>query len=64
MKNEITEEAIAKAGGVNALARLLNVKQPSVSAWSKIPATRCLDVERITGISRYELRPDIYGEPP
>lgn len=28
-----------------------------------IPAERVLDIERITGISRRELRPDVFGPP-
>lgn len=27
----------------------------------KIPAERVIDIERVTGISRHELRPDIFG---
>jgi DNA-binding transcriptional regulator YdaS (Cro superfamily) len=44
------------------LARHLSVNKATVSRWGKnrIPAERVLDVERVTGISRSELRPDIY----
>lgn len=28
-----------------------------------IPAERVLEIERITGISRYDLRPDVFGPP-
>lgn len=27
----------------------------------QVPAERVLDIERITGISRHELRPDVFG---
>lgn len=64
MKNKITKLAIAKAGGVDALARKLKIKQPSVSAWYRVPAGRCIAVEGITGISRYRLRPDVFGKAP
>jgi hypothetical protein len=29
---------------------------------SGIPAERVLEVERITGVSRHQLRPDLFGE--
>ena len=54
-------------GGARELARLLNIKPPSVSEWKargKVPAERCLEVEEKTGVSRYLLRPDVYGQPP
>lgn len=36
----------------------------TISKWEngRIPAERVLDVERITGIPRHRLRPDIYPE--
>jgi DNA-binding transcriptional regulator YdaS (Cro superfamily) len=56
--------AIAKAGGQNALARLLGISQPAVFHWVKngkpIPAEHVLKTEGATGISRHDLRPDIY----
>lgn len=43
----------------------------TVAMWSrwengrrKVPAERCLEVERVTGVSRYDLRPDVYGQRP
>jgi DNA-binding transcriptional regulator YdaS (Cro superfamily) len=36
----------------------------AVWKWDRVPSARCLDVERVTGVSRYQLRPDIYGEDP
>lgn len=36
----------------------------AVWKWDRVPSARCLDVERATGVSRYRLRPDIYGEDP
>lgn len=30
----------------------------------RVPAERVVDIERITGISRHDLRPDIFGEKP
>lgn len=50
-------------------ARELGISPQAVDGWRRrgqVPAERVLDIERITGgaITRYELRPDIYGEPP
>ena len=64
MKNDITKFAMFKAGGITALAKTLRISQPSVSKWDKVPASRVLQVEEITGISRHELRPDVFGTEP
>lgn len=55
--------AILKAGGAGALARALEIKSPAVSQWKRVPQKRVLAVEALTGISRHDLRPDIYPEP-
>ncbi|MDQ8731437.1 Cro/CI family transcriptional regulator [Bradyrhizobium sp. LHD-71] len=55
------EQAIQAAGGVASLARAIGIAQPSVSNWSRIPAERVLAVEALTNVSRFILRPDIYG---
>ena len=55
-------EAISKAGGPVAMARQLGaISSQAISQWKRIPGDRVLDVERITGISRHVLRPDIFG---
>lgn len=70
MKKETPiQKAIRIAGGQAAMARLLGVKPQHVQAYVKYnraAAKRVLDIERACGgeVSRYELRPDIYGPPP
>jgi TorA maturation chaperone TorD len=54
--------AIDKAGGVAELARKIGIAQPSVSNWNRVPAQRVIAVEAATGISRRDLRPDLYDE--
>ena len=54
------ERAAAAAGSKSALARLLGLKVQSIQQWTRIPAERLIDVERVTGIPREELRPDLY----
>jgi DNA-binding transcriptional regulator YdaS (Cro superfamily) len=62
MESEISiEEIVLAAGGRAALARELGISKAAVSQWRRIPVGRALDVERLTGISRHRLRPDIYG---
>jgi TorA maturation chaperone TorD len=61
MRNAGLEQAIRAAGGVASLARAIGIAQPSVSAWSRIPAERVLAVEALTHVPRYILRPDLYG---
>ena len=63
MNTKALQEAIDKAGGQVALAEKLRLGQSSISNWvtrKRIPAERVLDIERITGVSRHRLRPDLY----
>lgn len=54
--------AIDAAGGVAELARNIDIAQPSVSNWNRVPAQRVIAVEAATGVSRKVLRPDLYSE--
>lgn len=66
MENPLTayrqRESITQAD----LAARLGVQPPAVCKWERgrIPAERVLDVERVTGIPRHELRPDLYPPEP
>lgn len=64
MKQAALIKAIEAAGGATALGLALRISQEAVSQWRRVPAARVLDVERVTGISRHELRPDIYPVEP
>lgn len=55
--------AITRAGGVGALARLVGLKQPTVSCWKRVPPHHVIEIEASTGISRRILRPDLYDVP-
>src|SRR6202051_2924863 len=63
MRDAGLEQAIKAAGGVASLARAIGIAQPSVSAWSRIPAERVLAVEALTRVHRFILRPDLYRAP-
>jgi len=62
LRDQGLHEAIRAAGGVSELARRIGIAQPSVSNWDRVPAERVLSVEAATGISRIQLRPDLYSE--
>lgn len=53
-------------GSGSEVARRLGIKPAAVNQWSRVPHERCLDLERLTEgkVTRYQMRPDIYGEPP
>jgi len=42
------------------IARALRLHAPAVSRWKRVPAEHVMKVEKITGIPRDELRPDLY----
>lgn len=60
------ERAKTLAGGPVALARALQergieISSQAVSQWKTVPPEKVLKVEEITGVSRHELRPDVFG---
>jgi len=42
------------------LARQLGLTRATLYNWKRVPAERVVEVEKITGISRTKLRPDLY----
>src|SRR4051812_7852997 len=61
---EALQAAVTRAGSQSAMARICGVGQPAVWKWlqsgKRLPAEHVLTVEANTGVSRHELRPDIY----
>lgn len=57
---EIVAYTVKKAGGMNVLAKALGIRYQAIQAWTKIPAERIVAVEKVTGIPREKLRPDLY----
>lgn len=55
------EKVIANVGSASELARRLGITPAAVLQWDEIPIRRVPDVERISGVSRHELRPDFFG---
>jgi len=62
MKQTPLELAIAAAGGAPVLAKKLGLSKQAVYQWRACPPKQVLTVEKLTGVSRYDLRPDIYGK--
>lgn len=59
----VVERAVKAAGGLQSLAAACEVRYQAVQRWArdnKIPAERVLQVEQASGVSRHDLRPDIY----
>lgn len=57
-------------GPLSTIADLCGVTSSAVQQWGlpnrRVPAEHCVKIEQATGgkVTRYELRPDVFGEPP
>ncbi len=63
MKPTFRKDHIDAGGGLGPVAEKVGVRYQAVQQWlkrGKCPAERVIAVEAATGISRHELRPDIY----
>lgn len=58
--DKILAEAVAKAGGFHAVGRALGISPQAVAQWRRLPAKRVIPLERISGVDRHKLRPDLY----
>lgn len=57
--------AAEKVGGQTKLAHAIGSTQGHVSQWicrGKVPAEKVAKIEKVTGIPRAELRPDVFGD--
>jgi len=64
MNSTPLDRAISEAGSGVALAKIAGVTPMAVSYWKVrgVPAHQVLTIESATGVSRHELRPDLYPE--
>ena len=58
--------AIARVGGVNSMAESVGLTPAAISQWLSrdggvVPVGRVVEVERVSGVSRCDLRPDLWG---
>lgn len=58
------DDIAARVGNRAALARELGLTKAAVYAWRRVPSDRVIAVERVTGIPRELLRPDLYIREP
>lgn len=65
MKLSPIQRAVRNYGTQAALAKVLGVQPAAVSQWvtrhRPVPAKHCISIERASGVSRHELRPDVFG---
>lgn len=57
------QKAIATLGGQVKLADAIQTSQQNISNWlrtGKVAPDKVILIEKVTGVSRHELRPDIY----
>jgi len=57
------DAVIRMGGGVNKIAKALGISHQAVLQWTRCPPRRVLAIERITGVPRHALRPDLYPVP-
>lgn len=63
MANKFKEKINAWAapvGGIPGLAARLKIKRQAIYQWDEIPTKRLVEIEKITGIDRSVLRPDLF----
>jgi DNA-binding transcriptional regulator YdaS (Cro superfamily) len=56
-------EAIRRCGSRRQFAFKLGMSSQAVACWSRAPAERVVQIEAVTGVARYLLRPDLYQAP-
>lgn len=65
-------DAIKSTNGAPTLARTLGLSPQAIYKWERawgagrvdaVPARRALEIERVTGIPRHRLRPDLWSAP-
>lgn len=57
---EALASAVSVAGGFTALGRQLGITGEAIMQWKRVPAHRALDIERVTGVAKERLRPDLW----
>jgi DNA-binding transcriptional regulator YdaS (Cro superfamily) len=68
MTTPLKDWRLSAQRSAEAVASEIGVTPAMWSRWEtgkrKIPAERVLDIESLTGVSRHDLRPDIFGPRP
>jgi len=53
-------DVFVAVGGASELARHLGISRQAVGLWLMVPLKHIKTVSKLTGISRQQLRPDLY----
>ena len=53
-------KAATAVRSVSELSRRLQTSRGTLYRWRRVPAERVTEVERVTGVPRHELRPDVF----
>lgn len=53
-------KALAQRGNAMRIAAALGITPQAISKWKRVPPYRVLAVEKVTGVPRHILRPDLY----
>ena len=56
--------AVQQVGSLKRLAERLGISRQALQQWHSVPVKHVLALEQLSGVSRYELRPDVYGPAP
>ena len=54
------KRALDVVGGFTPLAKALGISPQAVWQWNTVPPHHVIPIERLTGVPREELRPDLY----
>ena len=54
------KKAIDAMGSASALARALGISHVAVLRWKRVPYKHIIRIEKITGVAREDLRPELY----
>jgi DNA-binding transcriptional regulator YdaS (Cro superfamily) len=53
-------DAVKATGSIAALGRKLGITRGAVSQWRRVPLGRTVAIEKITGVPRQKLHPDLF----
>ena len=63
IERALLRRAIRAAGGYARFAAGLGISRQTIYRWKRVPERWISQIERVSGIPRHELRPDLYREP-
>lgn len=60
MSDAGVKAAVKAAGSLRKLGHALGISHQTIALWKRVPDKYILRVEKVTGIDREQLRPDLY----